>query len=60
MITKKSLIKHIDKFPDEFTMDELIEKLIFVDKLEKRIELSKEDKTIYESDLENEMKEWFK
>ena len=35
MITKEKLKEHIDKFPDkEFSIDELIERLIFIEKLE--------------------------
>lgn len=60
MITKKRLIKHLDSFPDEFSIDELIDKLVFVDKLEKRIQKSKDDDIIGENDLETEMQKWFK
>jgi len=37
MITKEKLQKHISKFPDEIHIDELIDNLVFIDKLEKRI-----------------------
>ena len=60
MITKEKLIKHVNKFPDELSIDELIDRLVFVEKLEKRIEQSKKGETITELELENEMKEWFK
>lgn len=60
MITKQKLLQHINKFPDNLSIDELIDKLIFIDKLEKRIEESKNGETISEADLEKEMKEWFK
>lgn len=60
MITKEKLIKHVNKFPAKLSIDELIDRLIFVEKLEKRIEQSKKGETITEQELENEMKEWFK
>ena len=60
MITKEKLIKHVNKFPNELSIDELIDRLVFVEKLEKRIEQSKKGETITEQELENEMKEWFK
>ncbi len=60
MITKKALKKHIEKFPEEFTIDELVERVIFIEKLEKRIKKSEESDVISEDDLENEMKQWFK
>ncbi|MCF8371990.1 MAG: hypothetical protein K9H64_10230 [Bacteroidales bacterium] len=60
MITKEKLKSHISKFPDVLSIDELIDRLVFVDKLEKRIEQSNNNETISEQDLEKEMQEWFK
>ena len=60
MITKEKLIKHINRFPSRLSIDELIDRLVFVEKLEKRIEQSKNNEIITEEELENEMKEWFK
>lgn len=60
MITKAKLKAHIDQFPDELSIDELIDRLIFVDKLEKRIEKSESGDVVSEKDLEQEMQEWFK
>lgn len=59
MITKTALKKHIEKFPEEFTVDELIERIIFIEKLEKRIKKSDENDTMSEKNLENEMNKWF-
>ena len=52
--------KHIEKFPEEFTIDELVERMLFIEKLEKRIQKSDENDVVSEKDLENEMKQWFK
>jgi len=52
MINKVKLLAHIDKFPDEISIDELIDKLVFIDKLEKRIVESNNNKTISEEELE--------
>jgi hypothetical protein len=60
MITKEKLKIHIESFPDNISIDELIERLIFVEKLEQRISESIADKTISEDELKNEMAEWFK
>ncbi|WP_157359710.1 hypothetical protein [Algoriphagus mannitolivorans] len=46
--------------PDQFSMEDLIEQLIFVEKLEKRIEESNQDQTITEEDLKREIEEWSK
>ena len=33
IITKEKLKKHIDDFPDEISIEEVIERLIFIEKL---------------------------
>jgi hypothetical protein len=60
MITKAKLKAHIDQFPDELSIDELIDRLVFIDKLEKRIEKSESGDVISEKEVEQEMKEWFR
>ncbi len=60
MLTKTKIIETINKFPDEFTIDELIERLIIVEKIEKANKQSEEGKSISEDDLEKEMEKWFK
>ena len=59
MITKTKLIETIDKFPETFSIDELIEKAILIDKIERGDEQSKKGNTISEEELEREMKKWF-
>ena len=58
-ITKERLIKQIETFPDEISIDEVIERLIIIEKLEIRIKESDNDETISEEDLKNEMETWF-
>lgn len=60
MITKAKLKAHIDQFPDELSIDELIDRLVFIDKLEKRIEKSESGDVISEKEVEQELKEWFR
>jgi flagellar biosynthesis chaperone FliJ len=61
MISKTRLKEQIDKFPDEnISIDELIERLLFIDKLENRMKDSEKDETLTEEQVENEMKRWFK
>lgn len=59
MITKEKLKEHIEKFPDEMSIDDLIDRLVFVEKLENRILQSKNGETISDSDLKLEMEKWF-
>lgn len=44
MITKEKLKIHIESFPENISIDELIERLIFIEKLENRIAESQQDK----------------
>jgi len=61
MISKTKLKEQIDKFPeDKISIDELIERLLFIEKLEKRIESSKNGNTISDKEVEKEMKKWLK
>lgn len=59
-ITKEKLQKQIDEFPDEISIDDVIERLIMIEKIETRIQESENNETISEDDLKNEMQEWFK
>lgn len=60
MITKEKLKQHIDNFPNELSIDELIDRLVFIDKLEKRIVESDRGETVSEEELKSEMGKWFK
>ncbi len=59
MITKEKLISHIESFPENLSIDELIDRLVFVEKLEIRIAESKSGNTMSEADLKKEMAKWF-
>ena len=60
MITKEKLKKHIENFPEEMSIDELIDRLVFVEKLENRISQSKNGETTSYEELKLEMEKWFK
>ena len=59
MINKNQLKETIENFPDEFTLEELVDKLILLDKIEKGNRDSIEGNTLSEVELEEEMKKWF-
>lgn len=60
MITKEQIKKHLETFPEEFSIDDLIERLLFIEKLEKRIQESDSNHTTTEESLKDEMQERFK
>ena len=60
MVTKTKLKEQIENFPDEFTIEELIDRLIFIEKIELGNQQSKSGEEISEAELEKEMSKWFK
>jgi len=60
MITKKKLEEQIKSLPDQFSIEELIDKLILIEKIETANEQSKNKKVITEKELNDEIEKWFK
>lgn len=60
MITKTKLKEQIESLPDEFTIDELIERLILIEKIENGYQQSESGNYVSESDLTTELEKWFK
>jgi len=59
MLTKIKLKEQIDKMPEDFSIDELIEKLILIEKIESGNKQSENGEVISEDELENEIERWF-
>jgi len=60
MVTKTILKQQLEKFPEEFSIDELVERLILIEKINKGIEQSKNNQVISDEQLDKEIEEWFK
>ena len=60
MLTKDSVIKTISKFPEHFTLDELVDKLIFMDKVEKGLEQSLSNEVLSEEEVSKRLTKWLK
>ena len=60
MLTKKKLQEQIEKFPEEFSIDELVERLILIEKIENGLLQSERGEIISDSDLDKEVEKWFK
>ena len=60
MLTKENLKNQIDKLPDEFSLDELVERLILVEKINRGNAQSENNEVISESELDKEIDKWFK
>lgn len=59
MITKTILKQQIKSFPEEFSIDDLIERLILIEKIENGEKQSLKGDTISELELEKEINKWF-
>lgn len=60
MLTKSTVRQSIENMPDSFTIDELIEQLIFVGKVEEAIKQSDEGKTISNDEVKSMIEKWSK
>jgi hypothetical protein len=59
MLTKTRLKEQIEKFPEEFSIDELIENLILMEKIETGNRQSENGEVISDAEMENEIEKWF-
>ncbi len=59
MLTKTKLKEQIEDFPEQFSIDELIDRLILLEKIETGNKQSENGKVISESELDKEINAWF-
>ncbi len=59
MITKVMVNDQIKEMPDEFTLDELIERLLIVEKINQGLTELEQGKIITEYELDQRMAKWF-
>jgi predicted transcriptional regulator len=60
MLTKKKVNKTIKKLPDTFTIDQLIDELIFIEKVEEGYEQSEAGKVVSNEDVKLMIDKWSK
>ena len=60
MITKEKLNRTINNLPESFTIDELIDQLIFIEKVEEGYQQSEEGKVISNEDVKSMIDKWSK
>jgi Zn-dependent alcohol dehydrogenase len=59
MLTKELVNSQIKEMPNEFTLDELIERLLVVEKVNQGLNEVELGKTISEEELDKKMAKWF-
>ncbi|HLN73647.1 MAG: hypothetical protein ACM3O8_00200 [Methylococcaceae bacterium] len=60
MLTKSNVLKTITKFPEHFSVDELVDKMILLDKIEKGLQQADNNQVISDEELDKRIEEWLK
>lgn len=58
MLTKEKVNKTVNRLPDSFTIDELIDQLIFVEKVEEGYQQSEAGKVVSNDDVKLMIDKW--
>lgn len=58
MLTKATVQKSIDRLPSQFSIDELIEELIFIQKVEDGLQQSTDNKVVSHEDVKSAISKW--
>lgn len=60
MLTKTNVLKTITKFPEHFSIDELVDKMILLDKIEKGMQQADHKQVISDEEMDERIEEWLK
>jgi predicted transcriptional regulator len=55
---REKVMETVKEFPQEFELEDLIERLVFVEKIEKGLEQIKEGKTVPHEQVKELIKKW--
>ncbi|WP_199535501.1 hypothetical protein [Rhodohalobacter sp. SW132] len=58
MISKKSVIQGLEQLPDQFSVDELFERLLVIEKIETGLQQSKDKKTVSTEEAKQKLGKW--
>jgi predicted transcriptional regulator len=59
-LKKQALVNIVNELPKEFNLDDLIEKLVVVEKIEAGLEDVKKGRTLSHEKVKKELKKWSK
>jgi hypothetical protein len=60
MLTKDNVIKTLSDFPDIFSLDEFVDKLIFMEKLERGLDQSVNNQVVTQEEAGKRLEKWLK
>ena len=58
MLTKDKVYKSLDDLPEKFSLDELLDKLILLQKIETGLEQSDDGQIIADEELDSKLEKW--
>ena len=59
-ISKKNFLKSMDTLPEEISVDQLIDRILLLQKIEQGLKDGEEGNIISDDDMTKEMKKWLK
>ncbi|MEK7250187.1 MAG: hypothetical protein AAB209_07155 [Bacteroidota bacterium] len=60
MLTKSELLETIEDMPDKFSIDQLMDRLIFIQKVERGLDQSRKVKSVSTAEAKRRLKKWLK
>ena len=60
MLTKENVINTVSKLPDNFSLDEIVDKLIFIDKVQKGMDDSLANNVYSKEEAKKKLSKWSK
>lgn len=60
MLVKERVLETIQSLPEEFSLDELVDRLILLEKIEEGLKQVEEGKTVSQEEAKEKMKKWQK
>jgi len=60
MLTKEKVLQSIKELPNEFSLDEIVEKLILLEKIDVGLQQVKQGEIVSNVDAKEKLKKWLK
>ena len=60
MLNKANVLKYINELPEQFSLDELMDKILFLHKIELGLEQSNNDEISSHQQVKDRLKKWLK
>ena len=58
MLTKEKVLQTVKQLPDKFSLDELLDEMVLLQKIERGLAQSDNDEVISDDELDKQLSEW--